>query len=147
MTWPQSPLTASVTSRASAPPVPMATELADATGVEGLLRAVSCAAAAVVALPTVRGVGSPRSAAATQTSPKALAYAAAPGERPATSSESTGVGPDRHRRPREAAAMKSSAPRSPPVMRTQSTCAPGAASATVAASASPSARTLASSTP
>ena len=117
----------------------------------------SWAAAAVVALPIVRLVGRPREAPARQTSPRAFAYAVAWVEPSRISWWRVAVGPDRHRRPREAATMKSSAERVDPlvpsapaaadVSRPQSTQAPTAASATVAARASPSRRAASAGTP
>ena len=67
--------------------------------------------------PSPEASGVPSIAAAVQTSLSAVAYASASGWRARARAATDGVGPDRKRRPREAASKNSSALRSPPVWR------------------------------
>ena len=81
----------------------------------GAESAPSWAAAALVAFATTAADGCPKVVAAVQISPRARVYAAASACCRRTRSSAIGVAVERQRRPREAAAVNSAAPRSPPV--------------------------------
>ena len=94
-----------------------------------------------------RGFSSPSEIAAIATSASALAYAGAWAERDTESPLIVGVGPGPVAPATGRGVLKSSDDRPPPVSSDQSTKAPFAGSATVAASDSPSRRATAGSTP